>query len=136
MKFGIGVYFERALLRLFWYFLKKAREVTGFKPVRVNCWEINQLTSKCWFFGQNLQKRSKIEKLLNYFFLTIVTFSIVFFYTIILFDYNIWLFSHSFVNLVILVKIWNFNLKSSSLIMSVVTLETWENWINGFVENI
>ena len=37
------------------------RKVTGFKSLRINFWEINQVTSK-WFFGQNLQKRSKTKK--------------------------------------------------------------------------
>ena len=37
---------------------------TGFKSLQINCWEINQIISKCKmdFFGQNLQKRSKTEK--------------------------------------------------------------------------
>ena len=39
------------------------RKATDFKSLRVNCWEINMVTSKCQMdFWTNLQKMSKIEK--------------------------------------------------------------------------
>ena len=46
-------------------FLNETKKATVFKSLRINCWEINQVTSKCQtdFFGQNFQKKwSKTEK--------------------------------------------------------------------------
>ena len=41
----------------------KTRKVTGFKSLQLKYWEINrQHQNAKLIFGQNLQKRSKIEK--------------------------------------------------------------------------
>ena len=45
---------------------------------------------------------------------------LIVFYTVMSFSYNIWLFSHGFMNIVILVKMNCKRLKSSSLIISTV----------------
>ena len=38
------------------------RRATGFKPLRLNYWEIRQHQNAKLIFGQNLQKRSELEK--------------------------------------------------------------------------
>ena len=44
--------------------LVRTRQATGFKSLRVNCWEINQVTSKCQidFLEKTCKGKSKTEK--------------------------------------------------------------------------
>ena len=44
--------------------LNTTRKTTVFKCLRVNCWDINQETSKCQtdFLGKSCKERSKTEE--------------------------------------------------------------------------
>ena len=44
--------------------LKYTRKATGLKPLRVTCWEIDQVVPKCKmdFLDKTCKKRSKTEK--------------------------------------------------------------------------
>ena len=45
-------------------FKDETRKATGFKSLRINCWEINQVTSKCQisFLNKTCKNRPKTEK--------------------------------------------------------------------------
>ena len=44
--------------------LKERAKATGFKSLRINCWEINQVISKCQMdlLNKTCKKRSKTER--------------------------------------------------------------------------
>ena len=44
--------------------ISETRKSTGFNSLRINYWEINQVTSKCQmdFLDKTFKKRSKTEK--------------------------------------------------------------------------
>ena len=60
MRCGYGakkcfaLFFIYRLQRVGFGKLNQARKATGFKPLRVNCWEVNQVTSKfqMYFWGK------------------------------------------------------------------------------------
>ena len=58
---GWGSRYEKESHICVWNVTRKA---TGFNSLRVNCWEINQVTSKCKmdYFDKACKKRSKTEK--------------------------------------------------------------------------